>query len=339
MNWHFLYAGNFSASHNTEALIADALESLGCRVDRLQENEWSSETLIERLAAGAETSPSPAGQSSEKSPKAARVLLFAKLRLSDTPFGDNCQRVAAMLQTIRARKWVDATACWIFDLLCPEFSPTRFIWTQQVAAGCDAFFTTDGYTVGQYEVPNAIVLRQGSPVADLGRRGKAKPEFECDVAHLGSVYLDRRGWAKKMRLAFGSRFKSFEDIRGDDLYDLCASAKVIAGPGYPLFDEYWSNRIYVATGYGGCFAAPVVEGMTREGWQPGEHFLSLPYETDDAIEALRWMIRQPEEWRRKIAEAGQRFVIENFTYRHRAAAMLAHLEQRLTGNQPAKAAS
>jgi hypothetical protein len=116
-------------------------------------------------------------------------------------------------------------------------------------------------------------------------------------------------------------FHTVDNLRGDALHDLMRSVRVIAGPPWPLHAKYWSNRLYVVAGYGGCLATPEVEGMAEEGWVAGTHYLKAERVGDyEAILAM------PDDELRAVADAGQALCVNRYTYDHRVAEMVKHLE-------------
>lgn len=312
---HVLYLGNFRTPWSTEFHIANALERCGCFVDRLDELRFDSESLIRRV-----------GELARASAGVPTVFLFAKGRLEDTGFEDDPRKLASVLRRLKDEAKVGAIACWIFDLMCPEFSPVRYIWARTISAECDAFFTTDGYTLARHELTNGVLLRQASPVEKV-RPGRKVADFTCSIAHVGSIYGERSDWRRRMKSAFGDAFRVFNDVRGDELFDLCASATIVVGPPSPYYPEYWSNRLYVMAGYGACYAAPDVQGMMLEGWNGG-NTLRTAFDIDEQIKDLCFYLAE-EPHHRTIAQHAQQHAFENHRYQHRAAAMIRHLKTLL----------
>ncbi len=159
------------------------------------------------------------------------------------------------------------------------------------------------------------------------RRGKSIPQYFCDVAFLGTVYGDRRQWYRELRTVMqrgvsirssSNSLRLYKNLRGDALFSVCRSAKLVVGPPWPYYAGYWSNRIYVVAGYGGCYAGPFVEGMTEEGWKWGHNFLHCP--SPEAVKSA--LAERSVDDLRAIADAGQKLVFERHTYDHRIAKML-----------------
>lgn len=301
-----IYLGSFKRAWHTECYIANALTSMGHEVIRLEE---AAATYAEIIAHAAQARPD--------------LLLFAKARFREANHGwpTDARAVRAMIAAVRP--FVRQVACWIFDLLAPEFSPARSEWAREVAAGCDLFATTDGFTAGR--LPNAAVVRQGVP-DDVEDDAPWPADHAGDVLFLGTPYGERGRLVAALAERFGNRFRCVGNCRGQALTRLVRSYRVCVGPHEPYYAGYWSNRIYVVTGHGGLFAAPAVPGMETEGWHSGQRYLALPREPAQMTERLAEILRdEPPDALRQIQRAGYRLANERFSYRHRVEELLARL--------------
>lgn len=319
-----IYAGNFKHPWHTEAYIADAFEAIGCHVDRLQEDEFTTESVFQRvqsLIAANKNTP-------HHQPV---VFFFAKGCFKNTPFDGGTRDLICLLHHLKQKTNLAAICCWVFDLMAPEFSTQRYVWATHVSGACDIFFTTDGYTVSEHGLPNALVLRQAMPICKE-HEGQFRSEYLCQIAHLGSVYGTRFPWRQSLDKHFGSEFRSFEDVHGDDLFDLCKSANIIIGPSYPMHDNYWSNRIYLVAGHGGCFAAPTVAGMREEGWIPGENYFEISPYTHIAIPQLKTLLKD-KALQRSIASTARSLIARCHTYRNRATEIVKQVQELISHNQ------
>lgn len=300
----FLYAGNFSQVRSTEGYVADALVSLGHDVRRVQEDEWSAgrmllyvEEYVRKYGNG-------------------HVFLSSKCQLAGLPFRQMTVNPTPLVGFLnRVRDAGMRPALWVYDLMRAEFNMGRYQWARLCASACDRFVTTDsGLGFGD-------CVRQGYPGPTLEwepytHTPKVRPEYECDVAFLGEVYGPRKTWLAALRREFGPRFRHFNDgVHGDDLFDLCRSAKVVVGPPYPAFPGYWSNRLFLSTGYGATFACPEVEGMSAEGWQPYVHY--YPLSRENFVEDLKNLLAG-EGIMYRIKHDGQTFCQSYHTVKHRA---------------------
>lgn len=285
----FVYLGNFTQVRSTEEYIALALESLGHSVQRVQEGLDTIATLPRVV------------DSSD-----ADVFLFCKMQLHGFTSADaerNTGSLMRVLARIRKRK-----VCWIFDLMRQDFSSNRYAWAKAIHASVDLLVTTDS------QLGFGACVRQGYP-GPTEDKGEPKSKYRCDVTHLGDVYGHRRVWLREMRMKLNGSFAVHNGVFCDDLFDLAKSTRIVMGPPYPYYPGYWSNRIYLATGYGACFAAPEVQGMAEEGWQPWVHYVPLPLDHGKAAETMNEALKQDLE---HVRRAGQQLCWERFTYKHRA---------------------
>ncbi len=303
----FAYLGSFENDWDTEAYIARALERAKHTVYRMHEPDYTADRI-----------------DAECRIFQPDVFLFAKGRVLGE-WEPSCERLRLTTDLLRARFRKIRVACWVFDLLAKEFADDRWEWANNAANLCDVFFTTDGYTAKQ--ITNAVVLRQGVPddvVTQVpGRASIARPEWQKDVLFLGYPYRDRGEVVGRLHAIYGDRFLHISDgVRGSELSALMASVKVVVGLNYPRFAHYWSNRIYVVTGHGGCFVAPLVEGMRDEGWVSGLHFLGYRNE-EGMFKGINHLLNHGAK-RERIRAAGQEHA-KRFTYDARVQFMVDRL--------------
>jgi hypothetical protein len=339
----FIYVGNYRPHWSTEGYIANCLEQLGHPVHRLQDNLYTPEQAAARVR-------EITRESRLSDPYQPVVLLFCKCELRGCSFRNTVNHPKRLLHFLsevrtgqrgegrgeerekegREREGVDLVACWMFDLIRKDFSPQRHYWAEKVSPCCDVFFSTDSGNVDDTTLQNQALLRQGYPgPGDVTRdlsRGELTDGYRCDVANLGSVYGYRSGWVRNLYTRFGDRFASFQSgIHGNALFDFCKSAGVVVGPPYPYYPGYWSNRLYLVTGYGGCLACPTVEGMEEEGWLPGTHYAALPLETNHAADVLEDLVKD-EPLQNHLRENGQKLAFAKHRMIHRVADLVQYLE-------------
>ena len=85
-------------------------------------------------------------------------------------------------------------------------------------------------------------LSQASPIKPLV--GEFKKELQCDIAYVGNIYGIIEHEYNFLMEKFGLGIKFFQDKFGQDLADLCKSAKIMMIPRFPFDDFYWSERVY-----------------------------------------------------------------------------------------------
>lgn len=290
-----LYYGNFTESWSTESYIARALERAGHEVTRWQVN----------------------GKEADLRPD-YDVFLFAKL------FQWDVQKSLTFLKMMRGIS--HKVVCWCFDLLNPGFRHERYQWASAVSEACDLFCTTDGSIADH--LSNSKVLRQG--IGDDLRIGEAAPELLCEVLFLGDAYSKRADMVSVFADYFQRRFWHTNKQRGERLNDMMASCKLVVAPPWPCFDRYWSNRLYVVTGYGGAILHPNIEGLTEEGWIHGENcFLYDPRIGNKELaqladEILTRMFNAFDPFI-GVKRNGIKHCHDNFTYGHRVKSLLEWL--------------
>lgn len=317
---NILYVGNFAQIRSTEGYVADALEAEGCRVLRVQEDKYLPAEMIDLVQ--------------RRAPHGPTAFLFSKCELRGMAFREvqsDPYVLTNFLHDLRQKTSIGPIACWVFDLMRAEFSPTRYTWALAVSECCDRFFCTDSGLATDPNIKNGRLLRQGYPRPTDGVKidTMRRVKYECDVAFLGEAYGPRKLWIRALGREFGNRFRWFRDgVHCDELFHLCRSAKIVVGPPYPNFPGYWSNRLYLTTGYGGLFAGPTVDGMLTEGWMNGEHYLNLPgNDHQETCERLRRYLEPAnadtlDEIRRK----GTELCRSQFTFRHRVRDLVRELE-------------
>jgi hypothetical protein len=140
-------------------------------------------------------------------------------------------------------------------------------------------FTADGDHQSRFEAEgiNHHWLRAGV-VEDECYLGEYRPEFDVDVAFVGSGHGYHDEWPHRqellafLRAAYGDRFHKWggpeeRTIRGRELNDLYASAKVIVGDTLALHrnrSKYSSDRVYETLGRGGFLIMPRIGAMVKE---------------------------------------------------------------------------
>lgn len=308
-----LYLGNYQAPWCTEVHIARDLESLGHKVVRLQEppggGDLSTLEAIEKAAEGVD------------------VVLWT--RTWGLP-----REATAMWRRLEARGVI--TASYHLDLyvgLARQGKVTDDpFWTTGTV------FTPDGdpesakwfrrNQINHVYMPPAVVSDECVP-------GNYRPELDHDVVFVGSKHYHPEWRHRPVLLqwltdTYGDRFKRYggdaQIMRGQDLNDLYASAKVVVGDSLCLdgHENYWSDRICETLGRGGFLIHPRVPGI-EDMFIEDEHvayydFWDFDGLRDEIDTYLDFGLR-----RRQIAAAGQAHVKAHHTYAHRLAVALEHL--------------
>jgi hypothetical protein len=189
----------------------------------------------------------------------------------------------------------------------------RHVFIESILPLVDFALLTDGTYVRRHKNVNLFSLKQG---AVEGRVGKKKKIYECDIAYIGSVYGIRQDFVYKLNQEYGDRFRVYTNVRGDDFNDLCASAKIIISPHYPLDDFYWGDRIYRVLSSKGLMMHPKLYGLEEEeGLINGEHYIGYNnyYDLINKINMLLDPVN--EDIREKVAKQGYEYAVKNLNYK------------------------
>lgn len=161
--------------------------------------------------------------------------------------------------------------------------------------------------------------------------GEFRSEYAVDVAFVGSRYYHPEypqraelvGWLQETYKNNFRRFAGDESsgtVRGKDLNDLYASAKVVVGDSCFAMqggvENYWSDRVPETTGRGGFLIHPEVKGLDLE--HPS---VPLFWGFDGLKEMIDHYLRNDDERERKRRLA-HRATKDGSTYTHRVKEML-----------------
>ena len=180
-----------------------------------------------------------------------------------------------------------------------------------------AFFTDGTWTRRVKENVHSLPL--AAPTKPM--RGKYRPELACDMAFVGQMYGPRMREYEILKEKFGDAVKFFDNKFGQDLADLCKSAKVMLLPSFPFDDFYWSDRLYTYLAYGGFVIQRRTHGLREEGFQDGVHYFEYEKESDFMALIGSVLEKGSEKMRKGISRKGQIFVKEH-TYKERLEEML-----------------
>ena len=247
------YIGNFRPLHSTETHIAATLESMGHQVIRLQEDAF----------------PLDADQLPYD------LVLWTRTwhNLAVNHFIAACKRNGTL------------TVSYHLDLYMGI--------SREEAIGSDPFwrtdhvFTPDGDPRSEAKFKKLGINHHYIPAGVYKKeceKGTYQKKFDCDVAFVGTVWNYHNEWPYRAQLidflqtTYGLRFRHYGQkgrpgVRGQDLNDLFASAKIIIGDSLCknfTHQYYWSDRIYETTGRGGFIIHPNIVGLDTQFHIPAE---------------------------------------------------------------------
>jgi hypothetical protein len=308
------YRGNWRVPWTTESHVTAALEGLGHRVVRLQEDKvnWT------QCRAAAQR---------------ADLFLWQKTWTIDPRGGHTT------LKMLRER-----------GVPSVSFHLDRYIGLEREARladdpfwRTDLVFTADGghdteftaYGINHRWLPPAVHeaecrlaradrRRFPHPIVFVGSHPYPHPEWR--------PYRDRLIASCTAR--YGKNFAVWPGrgnaIRGRDLAALYASAEVVVGDSCLSggTQKYWSDRIPETLGRGGFLIHPEVAGL--ENWyEDGRDLRTYPLGDFDSLHRLIDRYRKHPEERAKIATRGRATVLGRDTYRHRMTAVLKAMEHEI----------
>jgi len=240
--------------------------------------------------------------------------------------------------------------CWFFDLVDskdPSLAARdarRREWSVAVHGIADLCFHTDGdwvirhnaerAAVGKY--PKGFWLPQGCDerVSGPGRRNEHLPPVDLlftGISRGGGT--ERERWVSMMEQCHGDRFHHVSrNVHGRALADLIANSKIVLAPGGPVTDLYWSNRVYLACGFGAFLLHPYSHGLDRQveaTRAPGSKVpLVFYYDNEQLHHLIGWYMQRPAV-RQEIATAAVEWARAHHTYRHRCEELVRTVKERL----------
>lgn len=294
------YVGNHSVPTSTESYVAQALESLGHTVFRVQENTVNYSTAASKLRAWG-----------------VDVVFWTRTPSyrcdpdEQARFVQDCARFGIQTVGLHLDKY------WDLDR---QTDIIEHPWWRQ-----DVVFTADG---GNQDRFAAVGVNhhwwRPAVAASQCVRGQYRAEYASPIAFVGSQRYHREWpWRQQMikylNLTYRKRFRQFgrsgDRLADDQLSDAYASVKVVVGDscGAGGTGFYWSNRIPETLGRGGFLLHPAVPGM-EDHYADGQHLVT--YKPGDArgLKLLidRWL--QDPDGRDRITNAGMRRVLERDTF-------------------------
>ena len=325
------YCGNHSQPWCTEVHVAASLESQGHKVIRLQEDAVSMRD-IDAATWGADLFLWTRTEGFLKASAEDMVSWLASKRAIGLPTASLHLDLYAGIG--RRTGGLETDPFW----------RTEYVFTPD--GGSPEFFRRHNV--------NHFYLRPGVYDAECVV-GTPRKEFEADVIFVGSgsphgSYHPEWGYRREL-LAFlvktyGRRFvkhggppihggRSF--IRGADLSDLYATARVVVGDTLCLGPEdqreprfthraYWSDRVYETVGRGGYLVHPRIVGLEDE-FTDGEHLRFYTYGDFDGLKAIIDAALADDAHRAQVKAAGMAMVKGACTYVHRTAEMIRILAE------------
>ncbi|MHC4663333.1 MAG: CgeB family protein [Planctomycetota bacterium] len=229
-------------------------------------------------------------------------------------------------------------------------------WLKKLAAAADSTFITAGGLIPQFEkagAENVFHLWEGVDPEIHRHWDTGAEEFSCDVAFVGVNKTGRDVMLRAIARAgadvtiYGRKWPSDLPVKGegiflDDFAKLCSAAKIVIGINdNNEIENYFSDRTFQVPACRGFHLTSRVPGM--ENWfGDGEHLACFDIgrglgkkKYADAVEKVIYWLERPEE-RGRIAEAGQKWVYERYTWQKLCAQWIEKISE-LISDSPKKA--
>ena len=299
-----VFVGNFRVPFTTENDLAWSYEKLGHKVIRMQEDYVTTQEVLQQ-ASNADMLPYVHTHGWETRGFITMDEVMRKLENRGIP------TVSTHLDT-----WYGLRRA--SDVANHPFWKTQYVFTAD--GGADEWIKSLGIP---HHYLKAGVVERDCELGDFNEN------FAYDVIFVGSKQYHPE-WPYRPQLinwlekTYGSRFAHFGGdgrgvIRGKQLNDLYASAKVVVGDTLCLnFDrqEYWSDRIYETTGRGGFMIHPFIEGLQND-FDIDKEIIVYQYGNFDELKAKIDYYLADDKKRKAIQLAGHERTKRDHTYTNR----------------------
>ena len=230
---------------------------------------------------------------------------------------------------------------WCFDLIDYPKDPAlkvrcekRKQWITELTSLCDLGFCTDGEWVSRDTTGKLHWLPQGfdQRMISVYRpssyvEGVSPPILFTGVSKKGG---DRRAaFVQALIDRYGSRFTQVErGVHGGSLAQLISSHKIVVAPNEPLYEKYWSNRIYLTLGYGGFLLHPYIDELSVSQYRDGEH-LKYYHSMEHLFSLIDVCLTTQQSFLNKIADQGRAETLKNHTYTNRCEKLIEIVRENL----------
>jgi len=275
--------------------ILFSLEKMGHKVYQFDDREFDIEKMI-------------------KTANESDLFLFHKgatKEESDIEYQMSVERLKTILANIRCKK-----AFWYVD----KVYGGREIWMNNIIPMVNVGFLVDETYIRRHNYTHLFSLKQAYGEYDI-EEGEYNKKYECDIAVPATIYGARTYLVDALDKTYGDRFRVYTDVHGKDFKDLCASAKIIVSPKYPMDDFYWSARIYHVLGNGGFLIHPKLYGL-QEHYKEGQDFIGYQ-DWMELKEKLDFFLNEEKTLiRDTVAYSGRERTLKEHTYSKRLEKLL-----------------
>jgi hypothetical protein len=305
-------AKHVQANNDDEGSITHALRSLGHEVTCVQEHPYKSYRPLARQGR--------VGCEYERTKGHDFALIHH--HWSDVDDKDYAARRVAQASC--------PIVFWWFDLVDHPQMPGRWVshikWLSSVTS---TGFCTDG-CVKEFGLH---VLRQGADARIAGRHPPARDRVPILFAGMCRPAGQPGRWQQIQMLqqVYGQQFVLKHSPQAGWVYRekfarLIAHTDIVLAPMDPTKPNYWSNRVYVVSGFGGFLLHPYCEDLTTE-YVDGEEIV-MYHDQEDLMAKIDYYLPRPEE-RRRISENALRRTLAEHTYTHRCRELIRVVEEEV----------
>ena len=243
-------------------------------------------------------------------------------------------------------------AFWYFDLISnaddhglAERMERRRRWFDDVIPYCKTAFLTDGDWVAKWNNglgvdpaaargPGLYWLMQGMDERHVERRpGRDNPKYPDtpEIIFTGTRYhgAKRAEHIAQLQAHYRERFAVIGESprisprrHGRDLADLFASTKVVVAPDGPCTDRYWSNRVYLTSGLGGCLVHPYCAGLVDLGHYTPDLELTTYRNRLACVDRIDALLAN-QGFREGMVDRALYATVDRNLYRHRCGQLVA----------------
>lgn len=225
-------------------------------------------------------------------------------------------------------------AFWCFDLIhqdepsMHDRNERRERWAVRMEKLCDIGFMTDGGWLAKMGSDKLHHLTQGADgrIAGIVPRLVFGADSELLFTGIRNGGKMRESFVDEMFVHYGSYFRYIQKSAYRDRLEELVRGRIVVCPDCPVGPRYWSNRVYVAMGFGAFVIHPWC-------WKLLDHYVGgqeivYYHNRADLHEKIAEYRARPDEMAR-IAAAGFQRTLREHLYVHRCAKLIQTVKEQL----------
>lgn len=223
---------------------------------------------------------------------------------------------------------------WCFDPIeCktePNLNPRweiRRKWIERLTHICSLGFLTDGdYVHSDTSGKLHWLCQAADPRLDFTSEQKYAKSQTILFSGIATHGYTRETFVKFMTKKYRNRFLNItEGFHKDKLDKLLHNVGMSVAPDGPLGDYYWSNRVYLVSGYGGFLLHPYRESLTDHYKDKKE--IVYYRNRDELVELIQYYTEHQEEGI-QIAQNARKITSERHTYLNRCQEIMSIIRKQ-----------